>query len=373
MLRFQFLLFIFLMLFQKSNCQENLVPNSSFEKFTDCPTGINKSWSKYITTEWLMVNNGTPDYFNTNCKQMKKMKEIINKIDANSGSGYIGLFVYSANESREFAMTKLSQKLKRNKKYCISFYYSMAVESPLAITDLGIYLSKSKFKFKKTNSKQAQIHTPNNIFLLNTSWQKYCQFYSANGKEQYLTIGNFMNNKMTKKISNPLYILNKKEYSKSFTSIDPYYYIDDVSVIEIKDEKDCSCNDTTKIVKQDIIKFKEIPIDKKLKFEHLLFSTASSVIDTSSYNELNQLVEYLHKNIELKIQISGHTDNVGKEEDNLLLSENRAKAVAEYLKNKGIEQNRITYKGFGSQKPIFNNETEDGKQQNRRVEFMLSK
>jgi outer membrane protein OmpA-like peptidoglycan-associated protein len=86
---------------------------------------------------------------------------------------------------------------------------------------------------------------------------------------------------------------------------------------------------------------------------------------------LNILLEYLQNNTDKTIQISGHTDNTGKETDNLLLSENRAKAVADFLISKGIAKNRITTNGYGSSKPIADNNTEDGKQRNRRVEFVV--
>jgi outer membrane protein OmpA-like peptidoglycan-associated protein len=73
----------------------------------------------------------------------------------------------------------------------------------------------------------------------------------------------------------------------------------------------------------------------------------------------------------LKIQIDGHTDNVGQEKDNLLLSTNRAKAVVGYLLGKSINVQRLFYKGFGSTKPLSNNKTETGKALNRRTELSV--
>jgi outer membrane protein OmpA-like peptidoglycan-associated protein len=72
------------------------------------------------------------------------------------------------------------------------------------------------------------------------------------------------------------------------------------------------------------------------------------------------------------ITIIGNTDNTGNEEKNRILSEARAKAVAEYLTSKNIDKSRIKYTGYGSSKPIASNDTEEGKQQNRRVEFIIS-
>ena len=74
---------------------------------------------------------------------------------------------------------------------------------------------------------------------------------------------------------------------------------------------------------------------------------------------------------ELNIQINGHTDNVGNEADNLLLSEKRAKAVYGYLIEKGIDSVRLRYKGFGETKPVADNESEAGRKVNRRTEFVV--
>ena len=73
----------------------------------------------------------------------------------------------------------------------------------------------------------------------------------------------------------------------------------------------------------------------------------------------------------MRIEVRGHTDNVGSEEANLKLSENRAKSVLVYLSEHGITADRISSKGFGETKPVTTNESEEGKQQNRRVQFII--
>jgi outer membrane protein OmpA-like peptidoglycan-associated protein len=75
----------------------------------------------------------------------------------------------------------------------------------------------------------------------------------------------------------------------------------------------------------------------------------------------------------MQIQISGHTDNVGKDTDNLTLSTNRAKAIVKYLSSKGIAAERLTYKGFGSTEPIATNATAAGRAQNRRTSFTITR
>ena len=77
-------------------------------------------------------------------------------------------------------------------------------------------------------------------------------------------------------------------------------------------------------------------------------------------------------NPKLAIQLSGHTDNVGQPRDNLLLSEQRARAVVDYLTKKGIVPTRLSAKGYGETKPLADNATEAGKAQNRRTELLVT-
>jgi outer membrane protein OmpA-like peptidoglycan-associated protein len=88
--------------------------------------------------------------------------------------------------------------------------------------------------------------------------------------------------------------------------------------------------------------------------------------------ELNKLVELMKDNPSVTIRINGYTDNVGNEADNLKLSDNRAKAVVNYLVNKGIDAKRLTSKGFGEMQPLADNSTEEGRTLNRRTEFIVT-
>ena len=87
--------------------------------------------------------------------------------------------------------------------------------------------------------------------------------------------------------------------------------------------------------------------------------------------ELDKLVQLLNDNPTLKIQIGGHTDNIGKPADNLALSNNRAKAVVNYLVAKNISAQRLTAKGFGETQPVDDNKTEEGRARNRRTELKV--
>lgn len=106
--------------------------------------------------------------------------------------------------------------------------------------------------------------------------------------------------------------------------------------------------------------------------KNVFFEVNAAKLKSASNVELDALVNYLENSPTATILIEGHTDNTGKEADNIVLSEKRAMAIAQYLINKGIDRLRITTKGFGSSKPIANNSTAAGRAQNRRTCFTIT-
>ena len=129
-------------------------------------------------------------------------------------------------------------------------------------------------------------------------------------------------------------------------------------------------DDPTKPYLLDIGLDKILP-GKPVVLRNIFFETASFELKNESTAELDKLLGFLEKNVGIKIEISGHTDNVGGEEYNQELSENRAKSVNDYLVAKGIDQSRLSYKGYGMSKPIDTNDTEEGRAANRRTEFII--
>ena len=104
-------------------------------------------------------------------------------------------------------------------------------------------------------------------------------------------------------------------------------------------------------------------------FENLEFETGSDIIAASSYESLDRLAELLVKKPDYRLRISGHTDNVGSDENNMKLSEKRSKAVPQYLKNKGVNTDKFIVEWFGESKPAYPNDTKEGRAKNRRVEM----
>jgi outer membrane protein OmpA-like peptidoglycan-associated protein len=116
-----------------------------------------------------------------------------------------------------------------------------------------------------------------------------------------------------------------------------------------------------------------VPIEKGqiIRINNIFFDFGKYELLNDSFIELNRLKEILNKNTQMMILITGHTDNIGNDQRNQLLSENRAKSVKQYLIENGIDTNRINIRGLGSKSPIADNSSEDGRQKNRRVEFEI--
>ena len=106
---------------------------------------------------------------------------------------------------------------------------------------------------------------------------------------------------------------------------------------------------------------------------NIFFNSGKSDLLPESATEIQNLVNLLNENQSISIVINGHTDDVGSESDNLDLSERRAKAVYEAVISKGIDQSRLAYQGYGESVPIADNDSEEGRSQNRRTEFVIVK
>ena len=120
-----------------------------------------------------------------------------------------------------------------------------------------------------------------------------------------------------------------------------------------------------------IIELKNIAVGSKIQLRNIFFDVGKATLRPESNTELDRLVKLMKDVPSLKIQISGHTDNTGSAKLNEKLSQDRAQAVVNYLKSKGISANRMTAKGYGASKPIASNKTAEGRQQNRRTEFEI--
>ena len=119
------------------------------------------------------------------------------------------------------------------------------------------------------------------------------------------------------------------------------------------------------------IPLQPIEVNAAIVLRNIFFDVNKYELKPESQIELDKVVQLLQDNPAVKIQIEGHTDNVGSATDNQKLSENRAKSVVSYLNSKGISLTRLIAKGFGATKPIADNSTEEGRAQNRRTELKI--
>lgn len=117
---------------------------------------------------------------------------------------------------------------------------------------------------------------------------------------------------------------------------------------------------------------KEIHSLLKKAMQGIQFETGKANIKKASYPLLNQIAQTFIDNPEYQVEVQGHTDNVGDSKSNQVLSEHRAASVKDYLVKAGVEQSRLTSKGYGDTKPIESNATANGRRLNRRVEFVIS-
>ena len=132
--------------------------------------------------------------------------------------------------------------------------------------------------------------------------------------------------------------------------------------------------DTMVAFEQDTLQFSLMPIKQgiKVKIDHLYFATNKTIILPESEGALNALANFLKENPSVSICIIGHTDNVGSDADNMRLSLGRSEAVRNDLITRGVDASRLEAIGKGETMPVATNDTEEGRAQNRRVEFEIT-
>ncbi|WP_225036064.1 OmpA family protein [Winogradskyella sp. SM1960] len=346
---------------------QNLVLNPSFEDHSTYKCIVNLGGFNNGVLDWSIPNHGSTDFFDT-CSEDMGANNYNGIQNPKTGSSYAGMYFYTDKNYREYVQGELSKTLVEGKKYKMTFYLSLADKSSYALKDIEVLITEEKLKpcydsnscekviksSKVTKKKFKLYSNTEEVYFSNKEiWTEYSFEFTAEGYENYFSIGNFYRNPKTKKqqvVSNSPYFFS-------------YYYIDDVSIESLEQEK---VVETTKTIEEPTIKTNEIHT-----FKNVLFDFDKADLLEVSKEELNQLYKHLEANLTLNIEIYGHTDAIGLETRNQDLSEQRAKAVSNYLITKGLDVTRITSFGFGSTQPIADNDSEEGQQLNRRVAFKL--
>lgn len=342
--------------------QKNIVPNSSFEEFGSFPLGWFYKGKDYtrLMKYWSSATYASPDVYHPKVRIPIYWTQKGFGIEMpRTGESMSGITVYGCKEGkphcREYIQIRLMEPLVVGQKYHASFYTTALQDSKL-VNNLGMCFATQKYDETTDDvlDLTPQIVEKEIIRSKGGNWTLVEGSFVASDTSEYLIIGNFFPDSLTFSESNPL----SYKYG--------YYYIDDVSVRK----EEPIINEPQK---PDDLCCLEYEVGKSFKLKNIFFETDKSELLPQSYKELDKLVGVLNDNPNMVIEIQGHTDNQGSYKYNIKLSQNRSHAVVDYLVENGILKERLYYKGFGDTRPISTNETDDGRQMNRRVEFLILK
>ena len=384
---------IFLGLISVSTAQEasalssNLVFNPSFEEYRECPRKIDALGTLTIVDAWFQPTAGSADYYNVcGSRDCGVPKNKLGIQDAHFGNGFCGIYC-SKTDYREYLQTQLKEPLRAGELYRVSFYVSLSEYSSGAVATIGALFTEDRVGDTVRSvlmNKEVRHLAPNisqtvasyfepqvvndydRVLTDTKAWMQVSGVFTAKGGERFMTIGNFY----------PASQSNVTDLD-SLTYLLPgaYYYVDDVSVVCLgcKDEKETADSvaiDSVAVVAD--AKFSDsLQVGSTFVLHNIFFDYDKSVLLQQSYYELQQLLALLKSHPTMRIEVRGHTDGHGSLDYNQRLSENRAKAVVDYLVSKGVDPKRLHYKGFGKTQPIDTNATEEGRARNRRVEFVV--
>jgi outer membrane protein OmpA-like peptidoglycan-associated protein len=371
------LITIFILCIPIQLISQNLVRNPSFEKTKKCADSI--SLFKTIVERWSTPTLGTADLFNP-CNGFKV--GVPNNFNGHQvskfGKNYAGCYFYAKSNYREYIQGSFKSSLKKGAKYKVSFYISLAEKSDFAMKEIDFLLTKnvissaiwtelspSHLKNQLTKSFSANSVKSKKEYNDSKNWILISKVITAKGGENFITIGNFQKNSSTKKGS-----VSKEEKNKI-----SYYYIDMVSV-ELIDKPLSNLTKTIQLVEEketEITKTNKIELNVKYEFQNINFTFNSIKLSQAAEIEINVLYKYLNSNKNTKIIILGHTDHIGSTDYNKVLSEERAKSVADYLIKTGLNKIRIQSLGYGNSQPLSTSKTDKARKKNRRVEFKITK
>jgi len=337
----------------QSLMDKNLVPNGSFENYKKKSNNITNAipWKGIATVDYYQtpIENDT-----TRCK------------GGRTGDCYAGLRFQK--KYKEFLEVKLAEPLRHGQNYQFECWIKLAFWSNAQLKSFGVYFSKAGMKAVSYPERDYIVDSVARKGALDGGfcWFKIKGIYRAGGGEKFITIGNFSPNVKKDMAKINLFKPGFKE---------AYYFVDDVSLKWIKPKEDdikIVYVDSVKYEKDSVLQVKtDAHVGEKITLK-VSFELGRSYLTSESFPELNKLAQYMFRHPNFVIQINGHSDNQGSKRKNQRLSEERARAVFEYLINRGV-QNKMYYMGYGDSVPIADNATDEGQAKNRRVEFEILK
>jgi outer membrane protein OmpA-like peptidoglycan-associated protein len=342
---------------------ENIVPNGGFEQYAATPIGWFYKGQHFtnVMKFWSSPTAASPDIFGPKVRVPAHWADKgFGKMKPHGGESMVGLTLYGCDDGkphcREYIQIQLKEPLVPSQGYYFEFWVNKLPRS-LEINNMGLAFSKSKIDIKTDPILDlVPMFNYDDIVKINRSkWVKVSGEYTAKSSADYLIIGNFFDDTNTK-------IASKEGDLLPYA----YYYVDDVLLRKVEP--------IVKIpVRPDDLSKIELAEGKVIQLRDIYFDTDKFELLPRSFTELDKLLDIMIAHPNMVIEITGHTDSQGEDNYNLFLSRKRAKAVAEYLQENGIKSSRFSYNGMGSNQPIASNDTDDGRQLNRRVEIMILK
>lgn len=358
--------------------QNNLVPNGSFDNVSG---RIKRAGSIQMAEPWYSPTDVQADIFSKNAKgDFGAPVNMYGREVPEEGDNYAGFVAWSYRDAapRSYLTVELDKPLTEGKIYCVKFLVSMSDISKYAVNNIGAYLSTKKVTLKDLNNnaiKPQVMHSGNKIYDDQYYWQTICQTFKSNGKEKYLTIGNFAAQDLvkTKKMRRP----------KGFTTPqinNSYYFVENVSVLNMAEvEGECACGaDADGEAAMNVVYTQnvseEMDIDDKglLELQKIFFESNSSKLDETPSEAMGKVVKILTANAGMKVEIMGHTDPIEQAKDKGELSQSRAEVVKAFLIANGVSASQLTVKGYTDQQPATDDGSSQGLAQNRRVTFKVT-
>jgi OmpA-OmpF porin, OOP family len=350
--------------------QPNLVPNPSFENHRGLPTEIGQfnlahPWNTYAP------GNQPADYFHRNSNRPRTSLPVnfIGTQEARTGDAYAGILLYmnAKEEYSEFIQVQLTEPLQAGRTYYTEMYVSLADNSRFAIDGLDMFVSeRAPLLFQGAYAEYTpQVRNPvKEIISEKEEWVKISGTFEAKGGERVLTIGNFRPRAKTtaKRVKSAVNHKDPYDYA--------YYYVDDIK-LALADGPDPADEPVVAQAEEKPAYFSKEELHKPVILKNVVFEVDKSTLLPESVGELQELKAFLQENQHLIIFLTGHTDNTHTPAYNRQLSEDRVLAVKNWLVENGIRPDRLRTKGYGDTQPIADNQTVEGRQRNRRVEFSV--
>lgn len=340
---------------------ENIVPNPGFEDYRSNPIGwfYNGKHFTEVMKYWHSPTSASPDVFGpkVHVPQPWAEKGFGNRTP-HKGESMVGITVYGCEEGkphcREYLQVQLIEPLVVGQQYYVEFWAS-PLDKSIEIHELGAYFSTEAASSMTDGLLPFTPHIVSNARIggHRKHWHKIFGFFEATEAANFLLIGNFLTDSLT--TTSALYD-NHLPFA--------YYYIDDVLV-----RKEPPLLPVP--IDADDLSLIELEKGKTIPLKNIFFETDKAELLPRSFLELKKLLQLMRNHPHMAIEIRGHTDIRGSTDYNEDLSLRRARSVVDFLKENGIEMERVSYIGFGSSQPIASNEDEKGRQLNRRVEFRI--